>query len=155
MAIDPFVLRVGKLVVMVDPLSDKDVEGSRSQQQMMGAGGDGPSTLGKLFDAWGVKFDENKIACDLEAATTLPDGRGSTAANPAVLSLDGDNVDKGDLIVSDLTNVMLPFCGAFSFEKKEMDLTFEPVDKTSKDNSCMVDKMSIMYVGLKYMVPDY
>jgi len=154
-AIDQFVLRGGKLVAMVDPFSYMDMESSRSQQNpMMGAGGDGPSTLGKLFEAWGVKFDENKISCDLEAATNLPDGRGNTSANPSVLSLDGDNVDKGDLIVSGLTNIMFPFSGAFSFEKKDMDLTFEPVFKTSKDNSCMTDKMSIMYGGLKDMVPD-
>ena len=36
---------------------------SRQQQNpmMMQQGGDGPSTLGKLFDAWGIKFDTSKI----------------------------------------------------------------------------------------------
>ena len=155
-AIDQFVLRGGKLVACVDPLSIKDMQSARSQQNPMmgGMGGDGPSTLGKLFDAWGVKFDEGKIACDLEAATKLNNGQGGVESNPAFLSLGAENMDKGDLIVADLTNVMFPFAGAFSFEKKDMDLSFTPVITTSKDNSCSADKMALQYGGMKDMVPD-
>ena len=155
-AIDQFVLRGGKLVACVDPFSIKDMQSSRSQQNpMMGQmGGDGPSTLGKLFDAWGVKFEEGKISCDLEAATKLNNGQGGVESNPAFLSLGKPNMDKGDLIVSDLTNVMFPFAGAFTFEKKDMDISFEPVITTSKDNSCSTDKMAMQYGGMKDMVPD-
>ncbi|MBR0241768.1 MAG: Gldg family protein [Kiritimatiellae bacterium] len=155
-AIDQFVLRGGKLVACVDPFSIKDMQSSRSQQNpMMGQmGGDGPSTLGKLFDAWGVKFEEGKISCDLEAATKLNNGQGGVESNPAFLSLGTANMDKGDLIVADLTNVMFPFAGAFTFEKKDMDISFEPVITTSKDNSCSTDKMSMQYGGMKDMVPD-
>ena len=155
-AIDQFVLRGGKLVACVDPFSIKDMQSSRSQQNpMMGQmGGDGPSTLGKLFDAWGVKFEEGKISCDLEAATKLNNGQGGVESNPAFLSLGTTNMDKGDLIVADLTNVMFPFAGAFTFEKKDMDLSFEPVITTSKDNSCSTDKMAMQYGGMKDMVPD-
>ena len=155
-AIDQFVLRGGKLVACVDPFSIKDMQSSRqSQNPMMGGmGGDGPSTLGKLFDAWGVKFEEGRITCDLESATKLNNGQGGVESNPAFLSLGEGNMDKGDLIVSDLTNVMFPFAGALSFEKKDMDLSFEPVITTSKDNSCTTDKMSMQYGGMKDMVPD-
>ena len=155
-AIDQFVLRGGKLVACVDPFSIKDMQSSRSQQNpMMGQmGGDGPSTLGKLFDAWGVKFEEGKITCDLEAATKLNNGQGGVESNPAFLSLGTANMDKGDLIVADLTNVMFPFAGAFTFEKKDMDISFEPVITTSKDNSCSTDKMAMQYGGMKDMVPD-
>ncbi len=155
-AIDQFVLRGGKLVACVDPFSIKDMQTSRQPQNPMmgGMGGDGPSTLGKLFEAWGVKFEEGKIACDLEAATKLNDGRGGVESNPAFLSLGKDNMDKGDLIVAGLSNVMFPFAGALSFEKKGMDLKFEPVITTSKDNSCATDKMSMQYGGMKDMVPD-
>ena len=155
-AIDQFVLRGGKLVACVDPFSIKDMQTSRQPQNPMmgGMGGDGPSTLGKLFEAWGVKFEEGKIACDLVAATKLNDGRGGVESNPAFLSLGKDNMDKGDLIVAGLSNVMFPFAGALSFEKKGMDLKFEPVITTSKDNSCTTDKMSMQYGGMKDMVPD-
>jgi len=155
-AIDQFVLRGGKLVACVDPFSVKDMQSSRqSQNPMMGGmGGDGPSTLGKLFETWGVKFEQGKIACDLEAATKLSNGAGGAESNPAFLSLGKANMAKGDLLVADLTNVMFPFAGALSFEKKEMDLAFEPVVTTSRDNSCTTDKMSLQYGGVKDMVPD-
>ena len=75
-------------------------------------------------------------------------------SNPAFLSLGAANMVKGDLIVSGLTNVMFPFAGSLAFEKKEMDLSFEPVITTSKDDSCSTDKMAIQYGGMKNMVPD-
>ena len=157
-AIDQFVLRGGKLIACVDPFSVKDMIASRQQQNpmMMQMGGmDGPSTLGKLFDAWGVKFEEGKVVGDLAAATKLNDGRGGVEDNPAFLSLAKDNMDPADLLVSRLTNVMFPFAGALAFEKKDMDLTFTPVITTSKDNACTVDKMTMqMGGGAKDMVPD-
>ena len=117
------------------------------QPMMGGAGGDGPSTLGKLFEAWGVKFEEGKIVCDLKAATKLNNGQGGVDSNPAFLSLGKVNMDKDDLLVAELTNVMFPFAGAFSFEKKDMDLSFTPVITTSKDNSCAADKMALQSGG--------
>ena len=157
-AIDQFVLRGGKLIACVDPFSIKDMVASRQQQNpMMGqAGGmDGPSTLGKLFDAWGVTFDTAKIACDLEAATKLNNGQGGVEDNPAFLSLGPDNMDGGDLLVRGLSQVMFPFAGAFSFdEKKGAGLSFTPVLTTSKENSCTTDKMAMQMGGVKDMVPD-
>ncbi|MBQ3287830.1 MAG: Gldg family protein [Kiritimatiellae bacterium] len=157
-AIDQFVLRGGKLIACVDPFSIKDMVASRQKQNpmmQMGGGADGPSTLGKLFDAWGIKFDTSKITGDLAAATKLNNGQGGVDDNPAFLSLTKDNMDKGDLLVSRLTQVMFPFAGAFVYEKKDMDLVFTPVIKTSKDNSCSVDKMAVQFGGgVKEMIPD-
>ena len=158
-AIDQFVLRGGKLIACVDPFSVKDMIASRQKQNpmmmQMGGGQDGPSTLGKLFDAWGVKFDTSKVTGDLEAATKLNNGQGGVDDNPAFLSLTQANMDQGDLLVSRLTQVMFPFAGAFVFEKKGMDLTFTPVITTSKENSCSVDKMSVQFGGgMKDMIPD-
>jgi ABC-type uncharacterized transport system involved in gliding motility auxiliary subunit/ABC-type transport system involved in cytochrome c biogenesis permease component len=156
-AIDQFVLRGGKLVACVDPFSIKDMIASRQQQQnpmMAQMGGDGPSTLGKLFDAWGVKFDTGKIACDLAAATKLGNNQGGVEENPAFLSLGAANMKSDDLLVSRLTQVMLPFAGALSFAKKDMALEFEPVIVSSADNSCVVDKMALQFGGVKDMVPD-
>lgn len=157
-AIDQFVLRGGKLIACVDPFSIKDMIASRQKQNpMMQMGGtqDGPSTLGKLFDAWGIKFDVTKITGDLEAATKLNNGQGGVDDNPAFLSLSAANMDKGDLLVSRLSQVMFPFAGALVFEKKDMELTFTPVITTSKENSCSVDKMALQYGGgARDMIPD-
>ena len=158
-AIDQFVLRGGKLVACVDPFSVKDMILSRQQQNpMMGqmGGADGPSTLGRLFDAWGVKFDAAKVTCDLEAATKLNNGQGGVEDNPAFLSLGKAGFDAGDLLVQRLSQLMFPFAGAFAFDgKKGEGLEFAPVITTSKGNSCAVDKMSLqMGGGIRDMVPD-
>ena len=146
-AIDQFVLRGGRLIACVDPFSIKDLIASRQGQnpQMMQFGGDGPSTLGKLFDAWGVKFDTSKLACDLSAATKLNMGDGGVDDNPAFLSLGAKNMDGGDLLVSQLTQVMFPFAGALVWEGGDDSLKFTPVITTSKEHSCLVDRWSVQF----------
>ena len=152
-AIDQFVLRGGRLVACVDPLSVKDLIASRqnANPQMMQMGGDGPSTLGKLFDGWGLKFDTSKLVCDLSASTKLNTGSGAAEDNPAFLSLDAKNMDEGDLLVSRLTQVMLPFAGALKWEGTDDALKFTPVITTSKDHSCLVDRWSVQF-GLDTLV---
>ncbi|MBO7207084.1 MAG: Gldg family protein, partial [Kiritimatiellae bacterium] len=158
-AIDQFVLRGGRLIACVDPFSIKDMIASRQQQNpmmmQMGGAQDGPSTLGKLFDSWGITFDTSKIAGDLAASTKLNNGQGGVEENPAFLSLGAENMDKGDLLVQSLSQVMLPFAGSFSFTKKDGELVFTPVITTSKDSSCTVDKMTVQFGGgMKEMIPD-
>ena len=143
-AIDQFVLRGGRLIACTDPMSFAEIRAGQSRQ-MMGMGGDGPSTLGKLFDAWGVGFDTTKITCDLSAATKLGNGRGGAEEEPAFLTLKPENMDKSDILVSRLTQVMMPFAGAFTFDAaKAGALKFTPVITTSEDNSSSTDKMSMM-----------
>ena len=143
-AIDQFVLRGGRLIACTDPMSFAEIRAGQSRQ-MMGMGGDGPSTLGKLFDAWGVGFDTAKITCDLSAATKLGNGRGGAEEEPAFLTLKPENMDKSDILVSRLSQVMMPFAGAFTFDAaKAGALKFTPVITTSEDNSSSTDKMSMM-----------
>ena len=156
-AIDQFVLRGGRLVACVDPFSIKDMLASREKQNPMmgGMGGDGPSTLGKLFDTWGVRFEPGRLVCDLAASTKLGNGQGGAEDNPAFLSLGERNFDAGDLLVRGLSNVMFPFAGALAFEKKESEIVFTPVITTSADHSCLVDKTTMQFGGgLKDMVPE-
>ena len=143
-AIDQFVLRGGRLIACTDPMSIAEIRAGQNRQ-MMGMGGDGPSTLGKLFDAWGVGFDTAKITCDLSSATKLNNGRGGVEEEPAFLSLKPENMNKSDVLVSRLTQVMMPFAGAFTFDSSKAGaLKFTPVITTSKENSSSTDKMSLM-----------
>jgi ABC-type uncharacterized transport system involved in gliding motility auxiliary subunit len=64
-AIDQFVMRGGRLMVMVDPWS----EAMASQPNPTGMPPeDTHSDLKKLFDAWGIKFDPNEVVGDLTGA---------------------------------------------------------------------------------------
>ena len=153
-AIDQFVLRGGKLVACVDPFSLAEMRTSQGQQQMAGVGGDGPSTLGKLFEAWGVGFDSSAIACDLSAATELNAGQGGVVTHPAFLSLGEKNLVKDDVLVQGIAKLLMPFAGSFTFSKKEMDLKFQPVIKTDGESSFENDKMSCLYGDGSGRLPD-
>ena len=145
-AIDQFVLRGGRLIVCVDPFSVADFEANQQNQMMMqmGGGGASPSTLGKLFDAWGITFDTSKVVADLSCATKLNNGQGGVEDNPAFLSLEQVNLVKSDLLTAQLSQVMMPFAGALSANTPK-ELTFTPLITTSKDNACLVDQMNAQF----------
>ncbi len=147
-ALDQFVLRGGRLIVCVDPFSVADFEANQQQNPMMmqmgGGGQAGPSTLGKLFDAWGVAFDTSKIVADMSCATKLNSGNGRVEDNPAFLSLGAANLSKNDLLTAQLSQVMLPFAGALSANTPK-EITFTPLITTSKDNACLVDQMNAQF----------
>ncbi len=147
-AIDQFVLRGGRLIVCVDPFSVADFEANQQQNQMMmqmgGGGQAGPSTLGKLFDAWGISFDTAKIVADMSCATKLNSGNGRVEDNPAFLSLGKPNMAKDDLLTAQLSQVMMPFAGALSANTSK-EITFTPLITTSTDNACLVDQMNAQF----------
>ena len=154
-AIDQFVIKGGRLIACVDPFSIMDIMSSRQQQNpmMMQMGGNGPSTLGKLFDTWGITFDTSKVVADGAAATRLGGNNGQAELNPAFLSLGKDNMEKSSLLVAQLTQVMFPFAGSLSFGKTE-GLEFEPLIVSSKDNACMADAMGLQFGGPIRVNPD-
>lgn len=146
-AIDQFVLRGGRLIVCVDPFSVADFEANQQQNPMMmqmGGGQAGPSSLGKLFEAWGVSFDTAKIVADMNCSTKLNSGNGRVEDNPAFLSLGQPNMAKGDLLTAQLTQIMMPFAGALSGASTK-DLTFTPLITSSTDKACLVDQMNAQF----------
>ncbi len=154
-AIDQFVLRGGRLVAFVDPFSVADFESSGAQNPMMrgmgGPGQPGPSTLGRLFDTWGVGFDTSKVVADLSCATKLSARNGGVEDNPAFLSLGEANLADNDLLTAQLNQVMLPFAGAFD-DNTGPELTFTPIITSSPDNACMIDQMNAQF-GVSAMRP--
>lgn len=147
-AIDQFVLRGGRLVAFVDPFSVMDMFASQERNPMMmqmgGPGRPGPSTLGKLFDAWGVTFDVSKTVADLSCSTPLNAGGGRAEENPAFLSLTSRNMAKNELLTARLSQVMLPFAGSFSFKASD-GLSFTPVIVSSQDQACLVDQANARF----------
>ncbi|MGI5868245.1 MAG: Gldg family protein [Kiritimatiellia bacterium] len=144
LALDQFVLRGGRLVALVDPFNLIDLRTTMEQNPMamqMG-GGPGASTLGPLFDAWGVDFDTSMVVADLASATKLNDGRGGVEENPVFLTLDPKNLSRDDLVTSPLSLVMLPFAGAL--EARPVDgVAFTPLITTSEADACLVDAASL------------
>ncbi|MDE3068679.1 MAG: Gldg family protein [Verrucomicrobiota bacterium] len=111
-AIDQFVLRGGKLIAFLDPLS---LVSGRNQSPMMEAEqGPGSSTLDKLLPAWGVDFATSNVVADLNDKMELANRTGPPTEAPAFLNVAGAGINTNDVITAMLSDVWLPFAGAFT-----------------------------------------
>ena len=132
-AIDQFVMRGGKLIAFLDPLSVLD-----RQSQMMGP--PSSSSLDKLLKAWGLTFDATKVVADMDYVGRTRQGRA-----PSVLQLTEKAVNKDDVLTGDVDNLLMVFAGAFSGTPAE-GLTETVLIKSSK-NSELVDPMTAQMGG--------
>lgn len=108
-AIDQFVLRGGRLIAFLDPVS---AIASRHQNPEMG-GGPSSSTLDQLLKAWGLQFDTGKVVADLDFKMRLEDQNGQAQDAPAWLGLTPEGINTNDIVTSEIDNLWLPLCGAF------------------------------------------
>src|ERR1035441_6589651 len=110
-AIDQFIMRGGKLLAFLDAQCLAD---NRQQNQMMANMGGGGSSLDKLIKAWGLQFDTGKVVADLKFKMQLGGRNGQPQEAPAWLALTVDGKDKDDVAPSQIGDVWLPLCGAFT-----------------------------------------
>lgn len=113
-AIDQFVLRGGKLIAFLDPMSA--IAGRQQRNPMMGGGEGGgtSSSLDKLLKAWGLQFETSKVVADLDFKMQLQDRNGQPSDAPAWLGLTADGLNRDDIVTSQLGEIWLPMCGAFT-----------------------------------------
>jgi ABC-type uncharacterized transport system involved in gliding motility auxiliary subunit len=109
-AIDQFILRGGKLVAFLDPVSllDKNTQSSMMGGQMPGGG----SSLDKLIKAWGLEFDTTKAVGDLKFMNRQ--ARLGNSDNPCWIDLADDGLNKDDVVTSQVGDLWVPFSGAFT-----------------------------------------
>jgi len=110
-AIDQFVMRGGKLIAFLDAQCLAD---NRQQNQMMMNMGGGGSSLDKLLKAWGIQFDTAKVVADLKFKMQLRGRGGEPQEAPAWLGLTADAINKDDVACSQIDNIWMPLCGAFT-----------------------------------------
>lgn len=141
-AIDQFVMRGGKLVAFLDPLSVLDSR-SNPQNPLQAAAGSGAS-LDKLLKAWGLEFDLQKVVSDKQFLTELQDPRtGRPQGNPSFLSLTGAAMDTNDVATTQLGRMILPFAGHFTGSPAEG--LKQTVIFHSSTNSQLTDKMMAQF----------
>jgi ABC-type uncharacterized transport system involved in gliding motility auxiliary subunit len=110
-AIDQFVLRGGKLIAFLDPFS---IYASREQNPMARDTGGNSSTLDKLLPAWGFGFDTSKVVADLDFKMKLRGPNDQPVDAPAWLALTPEGINQKDIVTSEIDNVWLLLCGAFT-----------------------------------------
>jgi ABC-type uncharacterized transport system involved in gliding motility auxiliary subunit len=109
-AIDQFVMRGGKLIACLDPMSLADVQKQNPMMPMPG----GASNLEKLLKTWGVTFEMTKVAADMNFARKLMVRQGVQEIVPTLLFLTDTGISKDDAVAGQVDEIWLPFAGVFT-----------------------------------------
>ncbi len=118
-AIDQFVLRGGKLIAFLDPLSVLDRRSADPSNPLQAAASSGAS-LERLLKVWGLNFDLNKVVADKRYFTELSGGEsGRPQVNPSFLQIPPEAMDTNDVVTSQIGRLYLPFSGVFSGSPSE------------------------------------
>jgi len=116
-AIDQYLLKGGKVMVLVDPkLFAARFLSPPPNPQMPQPGGPAPSSnLDKLFAAWGIEFKANEVLVDMKYQTQI---RGGEYA-PTILSFSAEALNDDDAITSHMSDIFCIMPGAFLGDPKE------------------------------------
>lgn len=142
-ALDQFILRGGKLIAFVDPLSVVDSRNAPQGNPLQGAMNAG-SDLNKFTKAWGLEYDGGKVVADMVYTTKI--NRGNRAEDsPAVLSLTDRAVNTNEVVTSQIDNILLPFAGGFT--GTPVDGLKQTVLIHSSEQSQLVEKFMAEFGG--------
>ncbi len=112
-AIDQFVMRGGRLMLLVDPVSEAEAEAPSANGQPPT---DTASNLEPLLHAWGIAYDPHKVVGDLDGAWMVQAGPGSRVS--AVDYVAWFNITKGinhaDPATADLQQVTVASPGSIA-----------------------------------------
>jgi len=133
-AIDQFVLKGGKALVFVDPISELQAS---HPSQLNPPGAPTASNLERLFKSWGFAVPAQTVAGDRRDAQRVgvPGSRGATRPLDYVawLNLKADNLNRTDMITADLSHVMMATSGIIE-PIEGAKTTVEPLITTSPDS---------------------
>lgn len=112
-SIDQYLLAGGKAIIFVDPFAETEA----MQGQMMRPSIEG-SSLAKLFDTWGLKYDPAKVVVDrLSARKVLPEAGNRLIEYLPWLELRGPSLDRRSPITSSIEVVAVASAGHISTSK--------------------------------------
>ncbi len=141
-AIDQFVMRGGRLMVMVDPWSE--IAASAPSPTGMPID-DAHSDFKKLFDAWGIKYDPTQAIGDLTGAWRVRAGGEDRmqAVNYVAWFSIRDGINHEDPATADLKSVTVASPGALS-KADGATIDFTPLLTTSNRSALIpTDKLKV------------
>lgn len=136
-AIDQFIMKGGKAVVILDPYN----ESARISPRL--PPGAGTSELKKLFDPWGIEVTEDKFIGDRTIAlrVSAPVGDRQVVADYLSWLIFGEkNLNQKDVVTSQLNSIAVASIGAITL-KKGSSLKITPLIQTSKQSQRISTKM--------------
>ncbi len=130
-AIDQYVMNGGNLIVYVDPYAEADVPLANTDSPIEAAGVRS-SNLNLLFDAWGIDYSPAYVVGDRKYALTVDVGNGQQERHYAILGLDKEAFQEGDVTTSSLDFITVAMAGSVK-AKDGADVTFEPLIHSSNE----------------------
>jgi len=134
-AIDQFVLRGGKALVFVDPLSELQAS---HPSQLNPPGSPTSSNLERLFKSWGLQVPPKTVVGDRRNAQRVGvpvPGRGTRPLDYiAWINLQAANLNRDDMITADLSHIMMASSGIIE-PLDGAKTTIEPLITTSPDST--------------------
>ena len=125
-ALDQYLLRGGKLMVIVDPNSRED-SGGQGQY-----GSPTNSDLKTLFAAWGVQYNNMEIVGDHQLGTKVNTRTFGVVDYPVWLTIKSGNMARDQVITSELEEMFLADPGWFAVDEK-FPYTFTPLISSSTE----------------------
>jgi ABC-type uncharacterized transport system involved in gliding motility auxiliary subunit len=131
-AIDQFVMRGGRLMVMVDPFSEAEAATPGPDGQPPA---DSSSNLAKLFDAWGIAYDPGQVVGDLTGAWRVRSNASDRvqAVNYVAWFNIRDGISHTDPATADLSQITVASTG-FIAKRPAASIEFTPLLSSSSQS---------------------
>ncbi|MBP5639929.1 MAG: Gldg family protein [Victivallales bacterium] len=136
-ALDQFILRGGKLIAYIDPMSVADLQTQQTPQHQYAPPAIS-SSLPTLLKAWGIEFDTEQIVLD----NLLAGNMGNRERNPMLLNFSKEYINAEDPTTAQLTTLAM-FCGG-SFKGTPADGLTKTVLIHSSKESLFAPKMMVL-----------
>jgi len=149
-AIDQYIVSGKNALIFVDPHCEAEIPPAGNPMAVMEMKRD--STLNSLFNAWGIKMEEGKIAADLDRATNVNTGRDIV---PYIiwLSLTGEDLAKNDVVTSRLESILLPSTGKLVITPVK-GINYTTLIKTSKKAET-IDSASLVFSSPEVLLNEF
>jgi ABC-type uncharacterized transport system involved in gliding motility auxiliary subunit len=126
-AIDQFVMRGGRMLLLVDPNSGADISGQDPSNPLAAALATHSSDLQPLLATWGVDYDPTKVIGDLGRGLEVRAGLASAPVRHiGILGLRHADMDPKDVVTASLESINLATVGSLS-ARAGAKTKFEPL----------------------------
>jgi ABC-type uncharacterized transport system involved in gliding motility auxiliary subunit len=126
-AIDQFVMRGGRMLLLVDPNAGADLSGQDPRNPLAGMMANHSSDLQPLLATWGIDYDATKVIGDLGRGLEV---RANTSTAPirhiGILGLRHGDMDPKDVVTATLESINLATVGSLA-ARPGAKTTFEPL----------------------------
>jgi ABC-type uncharacterized transport system involved in gliding motility auxiliary subunit len=109
-AIDQYLMRGGRLIVMTDPFCFYEQANMQGADMNMQFQSSFDSTLPTLLDAWGIETPAGKVVGDKDLGTPLNFGR-EVVKHPSFLTLGPEQCNAEEIISGNLENLIMAHAG--------------------------------------------